>query len=167
MDIKNFSTKYQVKQLDSSDVNKVFALVQNNSNFFNYCPPQPTRHSILEDMQILPANKTADDKFYLGFFDDQQLVAVMDLVTKYPDDQTAWMGLFIVDAKYQNKGVGSAIISEVTQVLHQSDLKKIELAYPRGNAQSEHFLLKNAFVKTGQEVSEAGYTVVVMERAIL
>lgn len=162
INIKKLSTSYQTRRLTSKDVDKAFALVQSNPTYFAYCPPQPTRHSMLEDMQVVPANKTNEDKFYLGFFEGTQLIAILDLINQYPDAETGWIGFFMVDAKYQKKGIGSAIIKEVFLELKAAGLKVIELDYPKGDAQSEHFLLKNNFQKTGREISVPGYTVVIM-----
>lgn len=167
LDIKKLSTSYQVKKLSTSDANKAFALVQSNPIYFAYCPPQATRHSIIEDMTVVPANKSLDDKYYLGFFDGNELVAILDLITNYPDENSAWIGFFMVDAKYQKKGIGSSIIQNVVTGVKQAGLKRIELAYAKGNAQSEKFLLKNGFVKDGREIPVPGYTVVVMEQQLV
>lgn len=40
------------------------------------------------------------------------LIAVMDLILKYPNDETAFIGLFMVDSASQGKGTGTAIIEE-------------------------------------------------------
>lgn len=166
IDEKKLSTEYQVRRLTATDANKTFALVQSNPTYFNYCPPQATRHSILEDMKIVPANKTLDDKYYLGFFDKDKLIAVLDLIYQYPDDNSAWIGFFMVDAAYQGKGIGSKIIDGLDKELVASGLTRIELAYAKGNIQSEHFLLKNGYQKDGREIPVPGYTVVVMEKLL-
>lgn len=164
--IKNLSTNYQVRKLTTSDVNRAFELVQSNPTYFAYCPPQATRHSILEDMKVVPANKSLDNKYYLGFFDDTKLIAILDLIMGYPDDESAWIGFFMVDATSQGKGIGSDIINDISDGIKVAGFKRIELAYAKGNSQSERFLLKNGFIKDGREVAVPGYTVVVMEKKL-
>ena len=166
LNLEKLSTKYQVKKLTATDANKAFALVQSNPTYFAYCPPQATRHSILEDMKVVPANKTLADKYYLGFFDQGELVAILDLISGYPDDKSAWIGFFMVDAKFQKRGLGSKIIKGIEQELQQAGLKRIELAYAKGNTQSEQFLLKNGYQKDGREIPVPGYTVVVVEKLL-
>lgn len=167
IDIKKFSTSYQVRKLNPVDANKVFALVQSNPTYYNYCPPQATRHSILEDMKVVPADKSMADKYFVGFFtDDNQLVAVMDLISGYPTPDSVWIGFFMVDSQFQGKGLGSSIVEAVLSAVKDDNFKQVSLAYARGNAQSEQFLLKNKFVKTGQEVSMPGYVVVIMDRVL-
>ena len=166
LNIEKLSTDYQVKRLTVGDAGKTYALVETNSNYYNFCPPRPNRHTILEDIKVVPANKTLDDKFYVGFYDQEKLVAVMDLIYQYPNEQSAWMGFFMVDAKYQGQGIGSKIMADVTAELKRSGLTLIELSYPKGFAQSEHFLLKNGFIKDGREIAVPGYTVIVMGKQL-
>lgn len=37
----------------------------------------------------------------MGFFDNEILVAVMDLILSYPVEDTAFIGLFIMNVEYQ------------------------------------------------------------------
>ena len=57
------------------------------------------------------------DKYYVGFYEDKTLVAVMDLIDGYPNADTAYIGFFMMDPTYQGKQIGTAIISEVTDYL--------------------------------------------------
>lgn len=168
MNPQNFSSKYTVRRLVTKDTEIILKLNQSNPLYFKYCPPAISRPTIRHDMTVVPPNKTKDDKYYLGFFDGENLVAMMDLIAKYPDDITAWIGLFMVDAKYSGKGIGTKIIKEVLKALGDSGFKQVELAYAKGNPQSEHFWVKNGFFKTGQEEKEINhdYTAVVMGRLL-
>jgi len=164
LEIDKLSTSYQVEKLTPSDADHALKLVQSNQNFFNFCPPAPTRHSILEDMKVVPANKTLDDKYYLGYFDGDKLVAILDLITGYPAPKDAWVGFFMVDSEYQRQGIGSKIIADLEAALDKSGLERIELAFPKGNEQSQKFLLKNNFQAMNREVPVPGYTMVIMEK---
>jgi len=162
--IDKLSTDYQVKKLTPVDANHIMQLVQGNPNFFNYCPPAPTRHSILEDMKVVPANKSLNDKYYLGYFDGDKLIAILDLITDYPAPKDTWIGFFMVDASVQRQGVGSKILTDLGKYLGESGFERIELAYPKGNQSSEQFLLKNNFQLMNREVPVPGYTMVIMEK---
>ena len=87
-----FSQKYAVRPLTAGDVDKILALCAENEQFYRYHPPLATRESVLEDMTALPPGKCAADKHYLGFFDRETLVAVLDLIERYPQDDTAYCG---------------------------------------------------------------------------
>lgn len=49
------------------------------------CGKQPSRELILHDLHITPPNTSADAKYYVGFYDGDILVAIMDLIDGYAD----------------------------------------------------------------------------------
>lgn len=61
-------------------------------------------------MDALPPNKEMCDKYYLGFYDGEKLIAVMDFIMAYPDELTAFIGFFMTDVSIQNTGTGSKIM---------------------------------------------------------
>lgn len=115
MELSKLSAKYKVRRLDKEDVDIIYNMSYPNVIFYQYHPPVVTEESILMDMEALPPGKSEEDKLYLGFFEKETLVAVMDLILKYPEEKTAYIGLFMTDIKYQNKGIGSHIIEEVAE----------------------------------------------------
>ena len=101
----DFSQKYAVRPLTAGDVDKILALCAENEQFYRYHPPLATRESVLEDMTALPPGKSAADKHYLGFFDGETLVAVLDLILDYPQDGTAYLGFFMTKKAVQGRGI--------------------------------------------------------------
>ena len=97
MELSGLSTKYKVRRLDKEDVDIIYNMSYPNAIFYQYHPPVVTRESILKDMEALPPGKSEEDKLYLGFFEKETLVAVMDLILKYPEEETAYIGLFMID----------------------------------------------------------------------
>ncbi len=164
MDVRLFSPRYTVRRLTAADVESVFELSLGNPLFFEHCPPAVTRQSVLDDMQALPPGMTAETKYYVGFFDGESLVAVLDLILGYPAADTVFIGLFMVQQTRQGRGEGSAIISACLQALAAQGWQKARLAYAAGNPQSAAFWRKNGFVPTGQTYPRQGYTAVAMER---
>ena len=153
MEINSLSKKYYVRKLDKNDVDMIYDMSCKNHIFYQYHPPFVTRESILEDMAALPPGKSEDDKCYVGYFDKESLAGVLDLILGYPEKETAFIGLFMVNTQYQNKGVGSEIIGEVTVYLKSLGYKEIRLGVDRGNPQSYAFWRKNGF----SPISEAEY----------
>ena len=160
MEITLLSAKYTVRRLDENDVGLIYELSRRNELFYRYHPPFVTRESILEDLQALPPQKTLDDKYYVGFFAGEALVAILDLILAYPDEKTAFIGLFMMHADYQGKGIASNIIADVCRYLKQLGFQGIRLGIDRGNPQSFAFWSKNKF----QVVGEKNY--IHMERSL-
>ena len=73
-----------------------------------------------------------NDKYYIGFFKRDKLIAVMDLIMNYPKKKTAFIGLFMMDVNYQNKGIGSRVIGEVLSYLKSENYEKIRLGGDKG-----------------------------------
>jgi len=157
---------FRVRRLEEGDVDRIFDLCRGNELFYRYHPPFTTKKDILEDLHALPPGKGYKDKFYLGFFDGDTLVAVMDLILDYPAGGTAFLGFFMVDAGAQGKGLGSRIFQDCAASLAGRGFRKLRLAIDRGNPQSEYFWTKNGFVKTGEEYPNGISSYLAMERVL-
>lgn len=166
VDISAFSNQYEVRLLTDADVPRIYSLCRRNPLFYQHCPPFVTEESIREDMAALPPGKTAEDKYYIGYFASGELVAVMDFIKGYPNADTAFIGFFMTDVSIQSKGIGSILISDLCAYLKTIGFSAIRLGWVKGNPQSEHFWLKNRFSKTGITYETNGYTVVVAQRTL-
>ena len=147
MKIESLSSVFAVRRLTAEDIGLIYDLCRRNVIFYQYHPPLVTRESITEDMHALPPNKEAKDKYYIGFFENETLAAIMDLILGYPARDIAFIGLFMVNMEYQGKGVGSRIIAECVKYLQTSGFNKIRLGVDSA------FWKKNGFAA----VSEGEY----------
>jgi len=166
MEIELLSKEYRIKRIEEVDILEVYALCKSNPLFYQYCPPFVTIDSIREDLTALPKGKTLEDKYFLGFYKDELLVAVMDLISGYPNAKTAFIGFFMLDQRMQGKGVGTALITEVCQYFKETGFSFVKLGYVKGNPQSEAFWTMNHFEKTGVEVQTNSYVIVLMQRCL-
>lgn len=166
MNIQDLSTTYIVKRIENTDIDAVLALYTSNPLYFEHCPPFPNKQSVKDDLLALPAGKNINSKYYLGFWDNQKLVAVADIITEYPNDDYVFIGLFMLAKDYQGKGKGTAIISECLAAFKSFGYKYARLGYVKTNLQAEAFWLKNGFAPTGTECVQPLYTVVVAEKTL-
>ena len=166
MDISLFSDNYDVRRMDKADIKDIYLLCSENSLFYQYCPPFVTEQSILDDMKALPPNKEMSDKYYVGYCKGDKLIAVMDLITAYPDEKTAFIGFFMTAVSIQNNGIGSGIIDDLCRYLTDIGFSSVRLGWVKGNPQAEHFWHKNNFTETGITYNTDNYTVVVAQRVL-
>ncbi len=164
--IELFSDQYKVRKLTRQDIDEIYQLMSKNSLYYEYCPPFVTRESIREDMEILPPGKDRGDKYYVGFYQDKKLAAVMDLIDGYPEKEIAYIGFFMVDTTLQNRGTGTAIIDCLCGYLSEQGYSSARLAWVKGNPQAEHFWLKNKFVQLRETTSNAADEVILAERIL-
>lgn len=155
VDISLLSKKFRVRKLELNDVDIVYDMSCKNEIFYKYHPPFVTKESIIEDMEALPPNKGYDDKYYIGFFEKDSLVAIMDLILGYPTEKTAFIGLFMINVQYQKKGIGSNIVADICAYLKRLGYKEVRIGVDKGNPQSNAFWLKNRF----HIVSESEYRI--------
>ena len=166
IDIQSFSNQYFVRRMEKNDLARIYALCSKNSLYYQYCPPAVTKQSIIDDMNALPPNKSLVDKYYLGYFDSDKLIAVMDFIMAYPDEKTAFIGFFMTDLSVQNSGIGSKIINDLCLYLKTLALSEVRLGWVKGNPQAEHFWHKNSFKETGLTYDTDLYTVIVGHRVL-
>ncbi|MCR4679230.1 MAG: GNAT family N-acetyltransferase [Lachnospiraceae bacterium] len=164
--ISTLSEKYAVRRLTEADISKVLILCEQNTLYYQYCPPFVSEQSIRDDMDALPPGKTKADKYYLGYFKEDQLIAIMDLIMSFPDKTTAFIGFFMTDISMQGIGLGSTIVTELCNAMSRIGMKELRLGWVKGNPQAEHFWKKNGFVETGMTNETENYTVVVARREL-
>ena len=166
IDISNLSKIYSIRILEESDVEMLVEIYKQNTIFYEYAEARPTAENILDDMKATPPGITMADKYYFGFFDDRELVAIMDLIDGYPKPEIAYIGFFMMNPKYQGKQIGTAIVGEVNDYLQSIGKTAVRLAIDKGNPQSSHFWKKNGF----EIISEAdvnGWTRLVAEKRLM
>lgn len=163
IDITKLSSRYTVRILEDSDIDDIVELCRQNTIFYKYTEARPTRENIQEDMKVTPPGIERSAKYYFGFFEDQELVAVMDLVDGYPKADIAYIGFFMMSLKRQGKQTGTAIISEVMDYLRSIGKTAVRLAIDKGNPQSTHFWTKNGF-EVIAEADVNGWTKLVAEK---
>lgn len=167
LDVSAFSKDYRVRRLQEEDIPQIVALCKENPMFYQYCPPFVSEETVRKDMLALPPKKTYADKFYLGYFDNDRLIAVMDYIRAFPNEKTTFLGFFMVERSMQGQGVGSRIIDDLCNCLSKLGVCCIRLGWVQGNPQAEHFWHKNNFRETGVLYETDGYTVIVAQRDLL
>lgn len=166
MDLTQLSKKYKCRRLNDTDIDAIYALCVRNSLYYEYCPPDVTKESIAKDMLALPPNVDPGQKYYMGFFAEDRLVAVLDLIDDYPQQDIAYIGFFMVDVAFQHSGIGSEIISTVSEYLCSNGYSSIRLAWVKGNPQAEHFWKKNGFMPIKETSASVADVVILAERIL-
>ena len=166
MDIAKASSRYSVRLLTENDIPAVYALCRKNTLFYQHCPPFVSEENILGDMNALPPHTQRNDKYYTGYFREDRLTAVLDLISGYPDPRTAFISFFMTDVSIQNNGIGSQIISDLCAFLKEAGFSRVRLGYVSTNPQAAHFWHKNGFADTGQVYVQERYTVTAAERLL-
>lgn len=166
LDEHQFSNLFRVRALTESDAQIVLNLYQTNPYFFEHCPPSPSLETVLSDMRELPTGKDKQDKHFVGYFDhEDKLVAVLDLVERYPDEKTVFIGLFMIDKVCQGKGLGSRLIVELLNAV-SNYFDRVRLGYVETNEVAVAFWQKLHFIPTGEQSQTEYYNIIVADYMI-
>ena len=163
--IQNLSTKYVIKKLTRKDIPILLELADGNPYYYKHVPPALSKESFLKDMKALPPKTTAKDKFYVGFYEENELIAILDLIFNYPNSHTVFIGFFMMNKKYQRKGLGTQIIQELLSHL-PSQYIEVRLGISKTNEISRKFWQKNSFKLTGEKYRQPLYIVLIMNRKL-
>ena len=160
-----FSTQYEVRRLGIADVDAILRLCRGNTQYYAYCGAEASRELILSDLSVTPPGVDLSAKYYVGFCRDDALIAVMDLIDGYPEEDMAFIGFFMTDRAFQGQGLGSAIITELSAYLKSLGKTAIRLGIDKGNPQSTHFWKKNGFAVL-REIDRGDWTVLLAEKKL-
>ena len=165
IDITMLSNQYSVRRLDDSDADGILDFCRKNTLYYQYCGAETSKELVLNDLHITPPGVDMADKYYVGFFNDEEMVAVLDLIDGYPEPDIGYIGFFMMNAALQGKQIGSAIIQDVCSYLKQIGKTAIRLGIAKDNPQANHFWKKNSFTVI-KEVERDGWTILVAEKKL-
>lgn len=162
--IEKLSDAYTVRRLTDADVPMLYAWMLRNDQYFKYCGGSTTPEHVRQDLTLCPPGTTPAQKHYVGFFDADTLVAVMDLIDGYPDADTAFIGFFMMNKNLQGQGTGTAIVRDVLAALHALGYTAVRLGIDKENPQSNHFWRKNGFTVLREAAQERGIVLLAERR---
>lgn len=127
--IEQISSHYKVKIFTDNDIADIYSICKENLIYYKYMKIEPTLENITEVLTVLPPNITMDNKFFLGLYNGNQLIAILDLITGYPNVDTAYIGWFMMNKDFQGVGIGTEIISEILSFLKEKNYRYVQLGY--------------------------------------
>lgn len=165
-EFNNLFADFHVEKLDENNLNDIFCICQNNVYYYKCLKETPTIFSVKTILEEVPPNKNFNDKFVLGFFENNKLVAILDLVKDYPKSNNIFIGLFIIDVYYQNKGIGSKVIKRLINILKTIGVSECYLGVVDSNEKAYIFWKKQGFEETGKIYNHEKYNVIMMMKKI-
>ena len=166
LDIRTLSTQYVVRRITEADISPVYRLAKSNARYYEYMNTVPTRESLTEVISELPEGASKNSKHFVGFYnDDDVLVAVMDLITGWPERDDAFIGWLMVEGDMLGRGVGSGIFADVRAAMKAAGYDYLSLGCIEANEEARKFWEGQGFRATGEE-QQSDYKVILMGRDI-
>lgn len=143
--LRDLSNEFDVKLLSDRQAGQILKLMRSNPKFFRFEPPTPSLRSVKTDLVRVPPHTLLDQKLYLGYFQGDQLVAILDLILDYPKEMQAWIGLLMVAHNQQKQGLGRQIVQDLEGALARARFAHIELAVRPNNEPALKFWAANGY----------------------
>ncbi|MGW1343281.1 GNAT family N-acetyltransferase [Kribbella sp. NPDC002412] len=146
-----------LRPIEPADVDALQELIESDSGYTERITGYPPGESDAQSLLMMrPEHLPEDAKLVLGAFQDDHLVAVVDLLRGYPNDHTAFIGLLEVHWNSQGTGLGASTYELVQQYVETSwtEVRTLRLAIVDTNAHvATGFWLRQGFEPTGEERS--------------
>lgn len=138
--------EYKIEKITAENIHDVFNLFKENYYYFSHVQSHEVlEEECLKDIKELPPGKTLKDKTYMIIYRNKLPVAVIDFVMKYPDEETGYLGLFILACEYQGKGEGTKLLRKVINAAKEQGINRIELGCHMDNELGFAFWQKQGF----------------------
>ena len=97
IDINMLSDRFSVRRLNDSNADDILDFCRKNTLYYQYCDAEASKEQVLNDMHITPPGVDMSDKYYVGFFNNEEMVAVLDLIDGYPEPDIGYIGFFMMN----------------------------------------------------------------------
>ncbi len=166
-DIGMLSSEYETRKITEADIRDVYVLCRENRKYYRYMHTEPTMRNLTAVISEVPEGSAPENKHFVGFYDgDNRLVAILDLITGYPQKESAFIGWFMVDAKQQGNGIGSQIFADVRAAMKGQGFTGLSLNILKENSEAAKFWEKQGFAFTGKENADGSKTLAEMSRRL-
>ena len=106
-------------------------------------PPSPT--AARDEFSAVPEGKGLDDKFMFGLFRSEGLAGLLESIRHYPDGDTWWLGLLMLEPDSRGQGVGAAFYRAFERHVAQQGAAHIMLSVVDANKQGSRFWQRLGF----------------------
>lgn len=157
LDIGALSTSHQVRRITQADISDVYALCKSNQKYYEYTNAAPTVESLTQIISRVPEGAGESDKYFVGFYEKDRLVSVLDLITGYPEKDDAFIGWFMVDGQFQRQGIGSQIFADVRAAMAGQGYDYLSLYCEKENAEAIAFWQAQGFKATAEDSTRVSF----------
>ncbi|QUH26107.1 GNAT family N-acetyltransferase [Serpentinicella alkaliphila] len=132
---------YLIRELSIYDEQKIQNLCERCLDYFELVegthPEECEGRNILYD---LPPNKSLEDKFVFGVFDNMdRLVAVADIIKDYKAISEWIIGLMLIDPRERGLGLGRKVYDMIKEWISRSGGKAIRIGVVENNINGYNF----------------------------
>ena len=151
LDIDSLSTSHQVRRITPADISDVYTLCKSNQKYYKYLNAAPTVESLTEIISRVPDGVETTDKHFVGFYENDHLISVLELITGYPEKDDAFIGWFMVDGHRQRQGIGSQIFADVRAAMKGQGYDYLSLSCEKEHTEAIAFWQSQGFKASSED----------------
>ena len=151
INIETFSSSFKTKKITEADIADVYNLHRSNVKYYRQNNEKPSKKRLTEVISEIPEGASISQKYFVGFYEKDDLVAILDLIVGYPNSDDAFIGWFMVKEELHRKGVGSQIIADVRAALKAQGINHISLKCNASSTEAIDFWKNQNFLITNQD----------------
>ncbi|WP_020007933.1 GNAT family N-acetyltransferase [Salinicoccus albus] len=152
-------------RLDAEEDIEVFyrSVMKNTDYFTDYQKALPTLDEVKQEFfHDIPPYVYLENKEVYGIYIDRKISGFVDLLYRYPDQDTCMIGYLVIDWDQRRTGVGQKVYDEVREYMKRRNIKKIRVGVLEDNVPAVSFWIKQGFQEVEQIDTEYG-TQITME----
>lgn len=156
--IKEYLPEYELHRGTEENLEDQYRVKQGNVAFFSKVQDAPvTREECRADLKACPPDFPKERQNYWLVYEKRECIAILAYLEGYPDAETVYIGLLMVDAKRQKNGIGQKLNQACVRAAFQSGYRNIRLGCYRANENGYRFWQKNGYcVEKETEIEENG-----------
>ncbi len=93
-------------------------------------------------------NFLSGKSFCIGFSYEDKPVAFLSIIEEYPEKETLYIGLFLMNEHFKRKGIGTKIITGLINEAFKADYKSLKLSVQENNISGYSFWKRLGFKVT-------------------
>jgi len=148
---------YETRPITKANCEQVMDVYNSNQDFFMLTEGKPpTLSGCLANIDAMPPGFDPQNKHCIGFWENKKCTAILDFLVGYPNQDSLYIGLLLVDSSLHGKGVGGRIIKSLLDTAKCHGLKTARVAVCMANTKGATFWSKLGFTKTGESKATVG-----------
>lgn len=136
---------YSLIKVTADNIKDAYLLIKGNTEFLSLQNEETTLEDCLADIESVPPTKKLEDKYYYGIYKNDKLLALVDYIEGYPTPSTIYLGFFILDPSYHEKGLGTSLMEPFIKEAQGCGFKSMELGCYVDNKKGYRFWTKLGF----------------------
>lgn len=167
--MEHIKNKFTLETINRDLFERVFQIYDTNQEYFMISMNgKPSMKSVIEDMNAIPPESSCEKKNYKLIKLNDLDIGVIDYIVNYPDEDTIYIGLFMIDGRFHRDGYGREFLKEFIRIIKSQGFKKIRIGVLDNNETALKFWINSGFKIVKEVIStfhpERNWIIKVMEK---